>query len=211
MADFENLPSTNTPINATNLNKLLGYKGTLEDNTDLDNLTETGFYYIGNITLINAGSNYKYCYLLIIGYAGVKQQYLIKPALSMIMEREYSGSPAKWTTWSQMENKTIIEGTGIIDNTYISRAERNRYSRVGQVVSYSFTLTKTGTWGNTTAFITGLPKAKIETRFLALNTITNTPIRLVITPEGKIQNAYSSSIPEEGHLIEGQITYITSD
>ena len=40
MANFENLPSTNTPLNATNLNKLLSYKGILANNTDLNNVAE---------------------------------------------------------------------------------------------------------------------------------------------------------------------------
>lgn len=107
----------------------------------------------------------------------------------------------------------ITTGTGTVNNTYISNVENNHWERVGKVVSYAFTMTANGTWGTTTGFITGLPKPVANTRFLGVNASNaNAPVmRFIIGTNGAIQNAYSQATPEAGQVIEGQITYITSE
>lgn len=107
----------------------------------------------------------------------------------------------------------ITTGTGTVNNTYISGVENNHWERVGKVVSYAFTMTANGTWGTTTGFITGLPKPVANTRFLGVNASNgNAPVmRFIIGTNGAIQNAYSQATPEAGQVIEGHITYITSE
>lgn len=107
----------------------------------------------------------------------------------------------------------ITTGTGTMNSTYTTDVENNHWERVGKIVSYAFTTRATGTWGQTTAFITGLPKPVANTRFLGVNASNgNSPVmRFIITTDGIIQNAYSQTSPEANQVIEGQITYITSE
>lgn len=102
-------------------------------------------------------------------------------------------------------------GTATVNNTYISNAENNHYEKYGRVVSFSFTMTVTGSWNATTQFLSGLPKAQAYTRFMALNTSNQTIMRLAIDTNGNISNAYSNTTPSSNHTIEGHITYISSE
>ena len=109
--------------------------------------------------------------------------------------------------------QTITTGAGNVNSTYISNTENNHWEKVGKVVSYSFTMTASGTWGTTTQFISGLPKAAANVRFSGTNTSNaESPVlRFIITTGGAIQNAYSHVNPVAGNVIEGHITYITSE
>ena len=109
--------------------------------------------------------------------------------------------------------QTITTGTGNASPTYISSVENNHYEKIGKVVSYSFTMTASGTWTTTTQFISGLPKAAANTRFSGTNTSNaeRPVLRFIITTGGAIQNAYSQTSPVAGNVIEGHITYITSE
>lgn len=81
------------------VNKNRVYEETLENNTDLNDLTEKGFsvYYTGGRTLKNAGTNYNYAYLIVISNGALIHQYFIKPAAPTFMIREKSGDPATWS------------------------------------------------------------------------------------------------------------------
>ena len=107
----------------------------------------------------------------------------------------------------------ITTGSGTMNSTYTTDVENNHWERVGKVVTYAFTIRATGTWGQTTTFVTGLPKAKANTRFLGVNASnSSSPVmRFIITTDGTIQNAYSQTSPGGNQVIEGQITYITSE
>ena len=114
--NWENLPSTNTPLNANNLNKIENELINLETNkvnitdnllifrgnipsTDLNEITTTGIYYISNEALTNAPSGCDYSFLIVIG-ASLVHQYIIKPASNgQIYVREYSGYPSEWFAW----------------------------------------------------------------------------------------------------------------
>ena len=109
------------------------------------------------------------------------------------------------------ENTTIETGTGTIDDTYLNSIEYNHYEKLGHVVSYAFTGRANGTWSSTTKFITGLPKPVTDTRFVGLNASAGTLFRLVINTNGEICNAYTSTTPTTYQVIEGQLTYITSE
>lgn len=102
-------------------------------------------------------------------------------------------------------------GTATVNSSYISNVENNHYEKYGRVVSYSFTMTVTGSWNATTQFLSGLPKPQSATRFMGLNTGNQTIIRFVIDNDGNISNAYSNTTPSANHVIEGHITYIASE
>ena len=132
---------------------------------------------------------------------------------------------SKWTETnieeiiSSIENNiesmnTITTGTATMSSTYTQNVEINHYEKVGHIVSVEFTFRVKGTWGNTTEFITGLPKAKNATRFTGINSSTSYGgynMRFVITQTGTIQNAYSQSLPNENDVVEGHVTYISTD
>lgn len=105
----------------------------------------------------------------------------------------------------------VITGNATINSTYINYVENNTWERIGKVVVYHFTLGVTGTWDNRTKFLTNLPKPISDTRFIALDTSSNEPIRVVIDTDGSASNAWSAVTPISGHIIEGVVTYITSD
>ena len=111
----------------------------------------------------------------------------------------------------KLTKEQVTTGSATVNSTYISNAENNHYEKYGRVVSYSFTMTVKGSWSATTQFLSGLPKAQTYTRFVALNTNNNTIMRFGIDTNGKIYNAYSSTTPSLGHVIEGHVTYIAKE
>ena len=112
-------------------------------------------------------------------------------------------------TYKRIEN-TITWGSGTVNSTYIGNVENNHWERIGNVVSYSFTLTTTSNMSYDTIFVTGLPRAVTYTRFTGINADSNVPMRFGINEYGELSNAYSAVIPNN-QVIEGQITYITQD
>lgn len=119
------------------------------------------------------------------------------------------------TTYAPYQNldgtSQVITGSATVNNTYISNAENNAWEKIGKVVVYHFTLTVTGTWNYTTQFLSNLPKPISYTRFMALDSSNNEPIRVAIDTSGNAFNAWSSVTPSSGHIIEGLVTYITSE
>lgn len=105
----------------------------------------------------------------------------------------------------------VTTGIGSINTTYASDIENNHWERVGKIVSYAFTIRATGTWGQTTTFVTGLPKPVANTRFSGINSSGNVPFRCILGTDGTISNAYSFTTPTNNQVLEGQITYITSE
>lgn len=109
------------------------------------------------------------------------------------------------------EINTVTTGSATVNSTYISDAENNYWEKYGKVVVFHFTMRTTGTWDNTTQFLSGLPKPISYTRFMALNTSNNSPLRIGIDTSGNVYNAWSNVTPSSGHIIEGSVTYITSE
>ena len=103
------------------------------------------------------------------------------------------------------------EGTATVNNTYISSVEYNHYEKYGRVVSYSFTMTVKGSWSTTTQFLSGLPKAQRDTRFIGLNTSNQQIMRFAIDNNGNITSAFSYAAPDANQVIEGHVTYIASE
>ena len=116
-----------------------------------------------------------------------------------------------YSPYQQLDRPTIQTGSGTINSTYIDTVELNHYEKSGNVVSYSFTMKTKGTWGNTTEFISGLPKAKKATRFIGINGNNGTIFRFEIWSNGTIRNAYSPTTPPSGAVLEAHVVYMTED
>lgn len=61
---------------------------------DLNEITTTGIYYVMSGGLANTGPSnidITYCYLIVIGFAALKQQFILKPDSGMILMRSYLG------------------------------------------------------------------------------------------------------------------------
>ena len=121
--NWENLPSTKTPINRTNLikmengiaeiDKTVGLKGYVDNNTDLNNVTETGIYSTGGATLTHAPiSNYDWAFLIVLNQNNVIHQYFIKPRAAIYYMRERSGSPRLWQDWQIPNEVSTINFIG---------------------------------------------------------------------------------------------------
>lgn len=61
---------------------------------DLNEITTTGIYYVMSGGLANTGPSnidITYCYLIVIGFVALKQQFILKPDSGMILMRSYLG------------------------------------------------------------------------------------------------------------------------
>lgn len=152
------------------------------------------------------------------GWSGVNYGFGVFSKLGDVYQLIWTSSDATYYcrklgggTYQYTNITGVSAGSATVNNTYISNAENNHYEKYGRVVSFSFTMTVTGSWSATTQFLSGLPKAQKYTRFMALNTSNQTIMRFAIDTNGNISNAYSNTTPSRNHIIEGNITYITSE
>lgn len=107
------------------------------------------------------------------------------------------------------KNEIITTGCAIINSTNISQVENNHYEKIGNVVSFSFTVTTKKQLDNTDEIFTGLPKAKELTRFIGACTGNgDSVVRLAITKTGRIVNQYSINTIFANKIIEGHVVYI---
>lgn len=163
----------------------------------------------GTIITYTTSSTAKY---LIIHYANTNNDSSTTIQNSLAgMQVEKNSEATTFSPYQQLDKFEIQTGSGIVDTTYIDTAENNHYEKIGNVVSYSFTMKVKGTWNNTTRFIEGLPEPKTETRFLGLNTSTGDPMRFAMRPNGQVENAYSRTLPAAGAIIEGHVVYISDN
>lgn len=78
----------------------------------LNQLTETGHYYIGNTAVGDAPSGfttwYGVCVIRAMAGGGYTFQFAYKPGGGEIAMREYSGSPGAWTAWRQISSPNTV-------------------------------------------------------------------------------------------------------
>ena len=82
---------------------------------DLNKLTTTGIYYVMSGGLANNGPSnidITYCYLIIIGFAALKQRFILKPDSGMILMRSYLG---QHTVISQDDNLLDENSQPVLD------------------------------------------------------------------------------------------------
>ena len=109
-----NLTSTNTnkPLSAnqgkvlkTELDKKAVLLNTLQTKSvvpsNLNNLNETGIYYVGETAPTNAPTDFGTWYIVIQikQWDGFAQQWAIKPEGDKIAFRQHAGNPSKWSDW----------------------------------------------------------------------------------------------------------------
>lgn len=201
MANFENLPSTNTPLNAENLNKLLGYRETLANNTDLDNVVETGIYYTADSTLSNAGTNYNWSYLIVISNGSLIHQYIIKPYQKFMIMREYSGYPATWKDWKQVtEADSGWQTVPVISPVTSSSSEPLKCRKINNIVyvfgfiEYNSTLN----WGTMLAQLPVGFRPFQENDFCCRTVDENTVTVIAVGNDGGIRYLYSEGTGSGG-------------
>lgn len=80
--------------------------------TGLNQLTETGHYYIGNNSVANAPSGfntwYGVCVIRAFTNGGYTFQFAYKPGSGKIAMREYSGNPGTWTPWRNISSPNTV-------------------------------------------------------------------------------------------------------
>lgn len=84
---------------------------------DLNEITTTGIYYVMSGGLANNGPSnidITYCYLIIIGFAALKQQFILKPDSGMILMRSYLG---QHTALSQDDNLLDENSQPVLDES----------------------------------------------------------------------------------------------
>lgn len=72
---------------------------------DLNDLTQTGIYWIGADVPKNSCNDADWSQLIVINNSFL-QQIIIKPFSSFISIREKTGSPAMWFSWRRFDGKS---------------------------------------------------------------------------------------------------------
>lgn len=103
-------------VDGYNLLNSLVYKGTLTSSDDLDNVTDTGIYYITSSVPSNApdGATTYSTVLVIHPVGSFYQQIYVRPrltqGLTQISVRQYSGSPPTWSIWQAVNDMPFAKG-----------------------------------------------------------------------------------------------------
>ena len=212
--NWENLPSTNTPVNATNLNKMdAGIANAVEKTGD----TMTGELLFENKNLYNAIrktrtlNNEDYQVSIGVGANGcARMEYVKVPnnVLSSIEARSdglYNGVSEKRlaeqsTGWSTATLSSKLSGT-------------IRYTKIGNIVVVNFSDVEiTGSISSHGEVLaSGLPNSSIYITSALPNYGTpGQPIRIAFTTDGKIQTHYSNTFSNISTGFYGTLAYITN-
>ena len=215
--NWENLPSTNTPVNATNLNKMdAGIANAVEKTGD----TMTGRLAFNNpseyeaITKKRTNNNVDYTMILGVGGTGAvrleRREGTAGSGQSLEVRSDglYSGSSGKKlaeqsTGWTNATLTSKLKGTGTI-----------RYTKIGNVVIVNFVdIEVNGSIAsNADILATGLPNSNVYLVNALFNYSTpSKPMRIGITTDGKIQTHYSNTFTaSEATGFYGTIVYMTN-
>ena len=105
-----NIEITGTSIKKDGQEYFMAVKGLTVWN--LNSLTSTGHYYIGNTAVDNApngfGTWYGVCVIRAFSDGGYTFQIAYKPSTGKIAIREYSGNPGNWTPWRAFSSPSTI-------------------------------------------------------------------------------------------------------
>lgn len=100
MEDYvANYVTTNFGVN----NFRLVYRRILTSSDHVNNITQTGFYRIDSAVPSGLNNTFIWCHLIVLNFNAAVVQILIRPGSlagkNAFLMREYSGSPARWTSW----------------------------------------------------------------------------------------------------------------
>lgn len=81
----------------------LSYRRTLSGSESIDDITDTGVYYIGGTPPSGISSTYSYSFLYVTQNSNYITQMIVEPRGGYVLCRENSGSPRAWTGWKWMD------------------------------------------------------------------------------------------------------------
>lgn len=105
---------------------------------------------------------------------------------------------------------TQTDGGIAVNSAYIGSVERNGWIKVGRLVMFWMTAAVKTTWTNTCQIGSGLPASVHNVRFIGQIANSGVPLRLEITSNGTLTNAYSSTPPTANQVIEFSGCYISA-
>ncbi len=97
IADYS-INGSSSELYAPSYNGLF-YKRELTSSDNVNDITDTGIYYIAGSTPTGVASAYKYSYLTVVNNGYYIIQELRKPIDGVLAMREKSGDPAVWSSW----------------------------------------------------------------------------------------------------------------
>ena len=219
--DLYDMVSDNTADIGTNTDNILDLqnlslqnKGTIPNNTDLNNLTEEGVYYTAGNTFTNGPTiNYNWSSIIVINQ-GVKQQIFIKPVNGTIQIREFSGSPGSWTSWIP-----VGYDSGWIPftlNSGFTNAWGNfnsSYRKVGNVVNVMMAVnfTSVPAWATTIATLpVGFRPATEYDVYCRLSSNNDKPALIGISSTGNINYLQAIGTISANNTLVISATFITA-
>jgi len=217
--NWENLPSTKTPVNADNLNKMdEGIANAVEKTGD----TMTGdlnmqsssvkFGTTGNVLWKEDGYGDKFRIIPNFNGAGASNKLIIQSTTG-----EAGTDPQNWkdlvTIHADSGQVDLIHPTGWKNVSLTSYLKGlARYVRIGNIVIVNFNEVSINQNinQNSTVLATGLPKASTDGLSLLTNFDTGARLRIMITGAGNIKNWYSNAnVSNNGWY--GTLIYITNE
>ena len=101
------------------------------------------------------------------------------------------------------------DGSITVNSTYIGSVERNGWIKVGRLVMFWMTAAVKTTWTHTCQIGSGLPAPAHNVRVIGQIPNSGIPLRLEITSNGTLNNAYSNTPPTTNQAIEFSGCYIS--
>ena len=210
--NWENLPSTNTPLNATNLNKMdAGIANAVEKTGD----TMTGVLTFNNsstyeaITKKRTNNNVDYTMLLGVGGNGAvrleRREGTASSGQSLEVRNDglYNGASGKKlaeqsTGWTNATLSSYITGTV-------------RYIKIGNIVIVNFSDVQVkSNLSHAVVLASGLPvSTTFQLTVLDNFEASNTPMRVAINTSGQIVDHYSNNTVSSNNYY-GTLIYVTN-
>ena len=129
-----NLTSTSTTESLSayqgkllNDNKLGYIKYAKDVSTNFNNITASGIYYLNGTTMSNAPSSYTWGYLIVIAYNEIIRQIVIN-GNNIISSRQYSGSPASWSSWHVVLTNNTGVSTATVSGSFYAISNFQKYA-----------------------------------------------------------------------------------
>ena len=81
----------------------LSYRRTITGDESIDDITDTGIYYIGGTPPSGISTTYSYSFVYVTKNADYITQMIVEPRGGYVLCREKSGSPASWSGWKWLD------------------------------------------------------------------------------------------------------------
>lgn len=209
--NWENLPSTNTPVNATNLNKMdVGIANAVEKTGD----TMTGELFFnntdgyGSITKYRTVSGTNYSLALGLGGNGATRLENRGGGIDTSLEVRPDGH-----IWNATSNKKLAEQSNGWTNATLSSYITGTvsYIKIGNIVIVNFSDVQVkSNLSHGVVLASGLPTSTAYQMTVLHNFDTpGTPMRIAVNPSGQIVDHYSSNTASNNSYY-GTLIYVTN-